>query len=54
MARQLAAVARDGPGLRDGLAVHLEERGLAEGRHAGLHPGLAVSDDLVLEVHLQV
>ena len=53
MARQLAAVARDGPGLRDGLAVHLEERGLTEGRHARLHPSLAVSYDPVLEIHLQ-
>ena len=54
MARQLAAVARDGPGLRDGLPVHLEERGLAEGRHAGRHPGRAILDDPVLEIHLEL
>ena len=53
MARQLAAVARDGTGLRDRLPVHLQERALAEGRNARLLPGLEIRNDLVLEIHLQ-
>ena len=53
MARELSAVAGDGPGLRDGLPVHLEERCLAEGGDAGRHPGGAVRDYLVLKFNLQ-
>ena len=53
MSRELSAVAGDGPGLRDGLPVHLEERGLAEGGDAGRHPGGAVRDDLVLKFNLK-
>ena len=53
MARQLAAVARDGSGQGDGFAVDLQDRGLAEGRDAALLPGLEVLDDPVLELHLK-
>ena len=53
VARELAAVAGDGPRLRDRLPVHLEQRGLAKGGDASLHPGSAVRYDLVLEFNLQ-